>query len=258
LDRFKAFVVGILGFSLLTGCGGKYEPTVVVDNSEVTDMRKYNINLEQCKGLAQTIDLNSEAATKALAGAAAGGVAVAGVATAVAGAVFLPAVPFILAGSALGGSAWGASVSAKETKQRNKIFETNFLGTLLFCREVAKSMLRRKIRGRMVNFSTVATPISLEGEAVYAASKASVQKFTQIAAKEFAPLGITVNCIGPTPVDTDLISAVPKNKTDLLLATQAIKRLGTKDDILNVIDFFIAKESGFITAQTIYLGGVHD
>lgn len=139
-----------------------------------------------------------------------------------------------------------------------QLFETNFLGTLLFCREVAKSMLRRKIRGRMVNFSTVATPIGLEGEAVYAASKASVQKFTQIAAKEFAPLGITVNCIGPTPVDTDLIRAVPKNKIDLLLAKQAIKRLGTKDDILNVIDFFIAKESEFITAQTIYLGGIHD
>ena len=121
---FKAFVVGILGFSLLAGCGGKYEPTVVVDNSEVTDMREYNINLEQCKGLAQTINLNSEAATKALAGAAAGGMAIAGVATAVAGALFLSAMPFILAGSALGGSAWSASVSAKETKQRNKIFSS--------------------------------------------------------------------------------------------------------------------------------------
>jgi 3-oxoacyl-[acyl-carrier protein] reductase len=139
-----------------------------------------------------------------------------------------------------------------------KLFDTNFLGTMFFCREVAKLMMRRKIRGRMVNFSTVASPISLEGEAVYAASKAAVQKFTQIAAKEFAPLGITVNCIGPTPVETDLIRAVPTNKIDLLLESQAIKRLGYKTDILNVIDFFIDEKSEFITAQTIYLGGVHD
>ena len=118
----KVLVAGIISLGFLAGCGGEYDPTVVVDNSQVSDMKKYNSDLEQCKGLAKTIDLTSEAATKALAGAAAGGVAVAGVATAVAGAVFLPAVPFILAGSALGGGAWGASISAKETKQRNKIF----------------------------------------------------------------------------------------------------------------------------------------
>jgi len=103
-----------LGF--LAGCRGEYDPTVV-DNSQVSDMKKYNIDLEQCKGLAKTIDLRSEGATKALAGAEAGGVA-----TAVAGAVFLPAIPFILAGSALGGGAWVASIGAKKTKQRNKIF----------------------------------------------------------------------------------------------------------------------------------------
>jgi 3-oxoacyl-[acyl-carrier protein] reductase len=67
-----------------------------------------------------------------------------------------------------------------------------------------------------------------------------------------------VNCIGPTPVETDLIKAVPKNKIDLLLGSQAIKRLGTKIDVLNVIDFFISEKSDFITGQTVYLGGVHD
>ena len=115
-------VAALVGCSFLAGCGGEYDPTVVVDNTQVKDMKKYNSDLAQCKGLAKTIDLNSEVAVKALAGAAAGGVAVAGVATAVAGAVFLPAVPFIVAGSALGGGAWGASISAKEAKQRNKIF----------------------------------------------------------------------------------------------------------------------------------------
>lgn len=139
-----------------------------------------------------------------------------------------------------------------------RLMDTNFIGTTLFCREVAKLMMRKKIHGRMVNFSTVASPLNLEGEAIYASSKAAVQKYSQIAAREFAPFGITVNCIGPTPVETDLIKAVPKNKIDLLLGSQAIKRLGTKIDVLNVIDFFISKKSDFITGQTVYLGGVHD
>jgi len=139
-----------------------------------------------------------------------------------------------------------------------KLMDTNFIGTVLCCREVAKLMMRKKNNGKMINFSTVASPLNLEGEAIYTSSKAAVQKFSQVAAKEFAPFGITVNCIGPTPIETDLIKAVPKNKIDLLLNSQAIKRLGTKDDVLNVIDFFLSDKSDFITGQTVYLGGVHD
>jgi len=138
------------------------------------------------------------------------------------------------------------------------LMNTNFTGTVLFCREVGKLMMRKKISGRIVNFSTVASPLNLEGEAIYASSKAAVQKFTQVAAKEFAPFNITVNCIGPTPIQTDLIKAVPKDKIDLLLNSQALKRLGMKEDVLNVIDFFLSEKSEFITGQTIYLGGVHD
>ena len=106
----------------LSSCASEYKPSVVIDNSQVADMEQYNQDLEQCTHLATTIDLGSEAATKSLAGAAVGGVAVAGVATAVAGAVFLPALPFIAAGSLLGGGALGMNVSAKEKKQRNKVF----------------------------------------------------------------------------------------------------------------------------------------
>ena len=106
----------------LSSCASEYKPSVVVDNSQVEDMELYNQDLEQCSQLATTIDLDSEAAVKSLAGAAAGGVAVAGIATAVAGAVFLPALPFIAAGALLGGGALGAGVSAKEKKQRNQIY----------------------------------------------------------------------------------------------------------------------------------------
>ncbi len=136
-----------------------------------------------------------------------------------------------------------------------KILQTNLIGSFLFCREAAKLMAPKQF-GRIVNFTTVATPLKLEGEAMYAASKAAIFSMTAIAAKELAPLGITVNAIGPTPIETDLIRAVPKDKMDGLLARQAIKRFGTFEDVANVIDFFLRKESDFVTGQNIYLGGV--
>lgn len=136
-----------------------------------------------------------------------------------------------------------------------RILETNVLGTFLVCREAAKLMAARK-KGRIVNFATVATPLKLEGESLYAASKAAVVSLTEILARECADLGITVNAVGPTPVPTDLIAAVPREKMDALIARQAIRRYGEMRDIINVIDFFIRPESDFITGQTIYLGGV--
>ena len=136
-----------------------------------------------------------------------------------------------------------------------KIFETNVFGTFLFCREAAKLMGRKKY-GRIVNFATVATPLKLEGEAAYAASKAAVVSLTEVLAREVAPLGVTVNAVGPTPVPTDLVGSVPQEKMDALIARQAIQRYGKMEDVLNVIDFFIRPQSDFVTGQTIYLGGV--
>ena len=136
-----------------------------------------------------------------------------------------------------------------------EIVETNFIGTFLMCREAARLMKKNNF-GRIVNVASVATPLKLEGEAVYAASKAAVISFTQVAAKELASFGITVNAIGPTPIETDLIKSVPKEKLDQLISLQAIKRLGTFDDVANLIDFLIRPESDFITGQVIFLGGV--
>ena len=135
------------------------------------------------------------------------------------------------------------------------ILETNFIGTFLLCREAAKLMRKRKF-GRIVNLASVAVPLKLEGEAVYAASKAAILSFTQIAAKELAPFGITVNAVGPTPIQTDLIKSVPEEKIEKLIGLQTIPRLGKLEDVSNVIDFFIQPGSNFITGQVIYLGGV--
>ncbi len=136
-----------------------------------------------------------------------------------------------------------------------EIFATNVFGTFLFCREVSKLMARQKY-GRIVNFTTVATPLKLEGEAVYAASKAAICSLTEVLARELAPLNITVNAIGPTPIETDLIKSVPRDKMDRLLGRQAIPRFGNFSDVANVIDFYFQDSSNFITGQNLYLGGV--
>ncbi len=140
-------------------------------------------------------------------------------------------------------------------KAVQRVLSTNTIGTFLFCREAAK-LMRKKKYGRIVNFSTVAVPLKLEGEAVYAASKAAIVSLTQTLAREYADFGITVNAVGPTPIKTDLIRGVSQDKLDHLITRQAIHRYGTYEDVKNVIDFFLRKESDFITGQVVYLGGV--
>jgi len=135
------------------------------------------------------------------------------------------------------------------------VFRTNVFGTFLFSREIGKIMAKQK-SGRIVNFATIATPIKLEGECVYAASKAAIENMTKLLAKEFAPFNVTVNAVGPTPIFTDLIKNVPKIKMDALLRMQPISRFGEFKDVSNVIDFFINNKSDFISGQIIYLGGV--
>jgi 3-oxoacyl-[acyl-carrier protein] reductase len=137
----------------------------------------------------------------------------------------------------------------------NQIMETNFTGTFLFCREAARLMQLHHY-GRIVNFATVAVPLKLEGEAVYAASKAAVISLTHILAREFADFGITVNAIGPGPIRTDLIRGVSPEKLDALIKRQAIKRYGEPRDVIHVIDFFVQRASDFVTGQVIFLGGV--
>ena len=84
------------------------------------------------------------------------------------------------------------------------VFSTNFFGTFLFSREVAKVMMKQRT-GSIINYSTVAVPLDLEGEAVYAASKAAVESFTRISAKE---LGISIKFQGEGLNEVGIVESI--------------------------------------------------
>ena len=135
------------------------------------------------------------------------------------------------------------------------IVETNFLGAFHLIHHTIR-LLHHSEAGRIVNLTSVAVPLNLQGEAVYAASKAAVESLTKIVAHEVGRFGITCNAVGPGPIHTKLTENVSAEKIENLLARQAIPRWTEYDDIINAGDFFLRPESSLVTGQVIYLGGV--
>jgi 3-oxoacyl-[acyl-carrier protein] reductase len=140
--------------------------------------------------------------------------------------------------------------------QAEEIVRTNLMGCFYVSREAAK-LMRRQAWGRIINIGSIAAEIDPVGEAVYAASKSASMTLAAVLAKEFATYGITVNTVAVTALETDMLEQLPEQAVRALLGSLAIPRLATLDDITNVIDFFASPRSGYITAQTVFLGGIH-
>lgn len=135
------------------------------------------------------------------------------------------------------------------------IINTNYVSVFLCCREAAKLMKKNKY-GRIVNFSSIAVPLYQSGNVGYVSSKSAVESLSIILSKEFLPYGITVNVIGPTLTETDMIADLTDEQKENLLQKTTLKKYSTYADIINVVDFYLKKESAFITGQRLYLGGI--
>ena len=140
-------------------------------------------------------------------------------------------------------------------KNALKTVEINLLGTFLMCREVARLMMKNSF-GRIINFSSMAVKLEVEGEAIYTASKSAIISFSRVFAKEVYPLGITCNVVSPSAIETDLMMGIDENALRNVLSRNAIKTKGEMEDVSNTIDWLIKPESDAITGQVIYLGGV--
>jgi 3-oxoacyl-[acyl-carrier protein] reductase len=137
-----------------------------------------------------------------------------------------------------------------------EMVRTNFLGGFYVSREAAKLMRKGKF-GRIINIGSMAVTLEPIGDSVYAATKAAAMTLTAVLAKEFAGYGITVNTLAVTALETDMLDQLPRAKVDAVVAGLPIPRFATPDDIFNVVDFFASPQSSYITAQTVFLGGLH-
>lgn len=132
----------------------------------------------------------------------------------------------------------------------------NLMGPFLVSREAAK-MMRKGKWGRIINIGSMAASLEPEGDSLYAACKAAVATLANVMAREFAPMNVTCNTLGITAMETDMLRQLPREKVDAVIARLPMPRYAVDDDVLNVIDFFASERSGYITAQTVFLGGVN-
>ena len=134
---------------------------------------------------------------------------------------------------------------------------TNLLGTFFVSREAAKIMKKSKKGGRIINIGSMAASLEPIGDSIYAACKAGVSSLANVMAKEFGPFGVTCNTLGITAIDSDMLAQLPREKIDQIIQSLPVPRYAAIEDILNVIDFFASERSSYITAQTVYLGGIN-
>ena len=135
-----------------------------------------------------------------------------------------------------------------------RIISTNLKGTIYFNQVFAPLLIRNKI-GRIINFSTIAVRLGLAGESVYVASKAGVEGFSRALSNELSPFGITVNCIAPGPIKTNLLKGVSETQIKKIVNSQNIKELLQPEDVTDVVTFLLSNQSSKITGHVFNLGG---
>ena len=136
----------------------------------------------------------------------------------------------------------------------NKVLETNLTGTYLMCKNVIKQMLKNRY-GRIVNITSVVGFIGNAGQTNYSASKAALTAFSKSLAKEIGSRNITVNCVAPGFIETDMTEKLSDEQKNIMLDQIPVKRLGSVKDVSNAVDFLISDESSYITGATIHVNG---
>lgn len=140
-----------------------------------------------------------------------------------------------------------------ETMQ--KLIGCNLLGSMYCCAEAGKIFVRRKA-GRIINFSSIAVALGLEGEASYVAAKAGIEGFTRAFAREMASFGVTVNVVAPGPIPTRLIAGVPEEKIHALRKRQVLPRALCLEDVWNVVSWLLDERSASLSGEVFHVGGI--
>ncbi|HWE99583.1 MAG TPA: acetoacetyl-CoA reductase [Caulobacteraceae bacterium] len=139
-------------------------------------------------------------------------------------------------------------------EQWNEVIHVNLASIFNMTRNVIEGMRDRSF-GRIVNISSINGQKGQIGQTNYSAAKAGMIGFTKALAQENAKKGITVNAIAPGYIDTEMVSAVPQNVLDQIIAGIPVGRLGMADEIARCVAFLASEDSGFITGATLTVNG---
>lgn len=134
------------------------------------------------------------------------------------------------------------------------VLDTNLSGVFRLSRGVLRGMMKAK-HGRIVNITSVVGATGNAGQANYAAAKAGVAGLTRALAREVGSRGITVNCIAPGFIDTDMTRALNEQQTQGLLAQIPLGRLGQAEDIGAAVVFLASPAASYITGATLHVNG---
>ncbi len=134
------------------------------------------------------------------------------------------------------------------------VLDTNLRAVFRLCRAVTRPMMKQR-HGRIINITSVVGAMGNPGQANYAASKAGVAGMTRALAKELGSRGITVNCVAPGFIETDMTAALPEAQQQALLAQIPLGHLGKPTDIAAVVAFLAGPGGAYVTGQEWHVNG---
>lgn len=134
------------------------------------------------------------------------------------------------------------------------VIGTNLNSVFRLSKGCLRGMLKARW-GRIVNISSVVGSMGNAGQTNYSATKAGVMGFTRSLAKEVGSRNITVNCVAPGFIDTDMTRELPADQREQLMQGVALGRLGTPDEIAKVVAFLCGEDASYITGETLHVNG---
>jgi 3-oxoacyl-[acyl-carrier protein] reductase len=135
-----------------------------------------------------------------------------------------------------------------------EVIDTNLKGVFLFSRAVGACMMRARY-GRIINISSVSGLMGNPGQANYSASKAGVIGFSKTVARELASRGITVNVVAPGFITTDMTNVLPDKVKTEVKERIPVRRLGTPEDVADLVCYLASPSAGYVTGQVIAVDG---
>jgi len=139
-------------------------------------------------------------------------------------------------------------------EQWKKVLDINLTGTFNMSREIIPRLMVNRF-GRIINISSLGGELGFQGQANYAASKAGQIAMTKSLSREVAKKGITVNCVSPGFIDTELIGDLPEEQRKEYLKMIPLKRFGRVQEVAHAVLFLATKEASYITGTAITVAG---